>query len=1727
MRLEDNPNFVKSRTPVETLEGEKSELVSLDRQAVTQDLIDRGYSREDLLAVAGQLEQASLSDKRTDGSNPVNFSKGVQDVIDNMPYKDELAVPFGGQPLSFDDTQPLPLDIEPVRISNIPTEPEAVTELATLVGDFIGEDSAKIEETFAAGDESAYTSALAALGEDLHQQGMQILESKINEAQTAAEVQEALMLAKAKEAGGWIPLVEFRKAYLGKRVGDPTAPIADMVQTNFYLAAEIEKRQAEAWKNASLLSLGGDFGEIVLPVIGASQEELIKYNRDLDGIIDKINSSGSLEEKQKVLLALLDDLETTQTAVIGNTNYLINSDQIEYLRSVILGGALQEELSALDPANVESAIWSVFNGTVVLGEIAAIGRGFKGLATWLKYRTQPQPTGEIYDLATKVRGVALDPIMTETVDIRDGLRATAANKNTRKFRKDLEAEKKTLGSLEAKLTAPDAVKKRSEEIRAANPKVKFKESMAQAKRAIEEELTPVRNRMSAVQSMIDDFDRAASAESQLSRIDTFLRDGRLSEESLVSTRNVSVDANVQVLPKTAKEMEYTLSPETFQKDLADGVVVDNLVKGGAKVDDVVAQLLPIPTPDTARGLPDAFQTRDDISVLILSDESPKNVAAKLAARLEEQALTRIRLNPSMTGFEADDIMEDSYGVFTFMFGNSNGKGFKTAAAAEQTAKNNIFGNPYEVVAQDGQFWIRVKERHKFDPIVDTAGVPKADASKGTPLMDSTLGRLFLNPLRTLAKDVMDGVFSLRLANKKLSNDLSKRMQDAISTVNPTVGRKLLKALSHGDEAMWEAADYTDFLKTLNLTDDVSSQKAYERYQDVRSVMDEIFKIRNENFRNGIIRRGMKQVKVGDGEFLYGKRVRNSEVGSKVVYDVSTNKVVNQSELGLDDIVFEVGSPVKAADGSLYTYVRVKPDFVSEVPPVALNRIPGYIDRMYRDTGYVVRTTTPVIKNGVESTQTSVTHIFKTRKEANQAAEQVRAETGNQAEVFFSRENDDLDIAFADDTSVQYGYGASHTRARTEGLRGPEGKLAPTVDLFDRLMHSVRSTERMLERDVVASLKARIMSEYKDLLRGKPEWKSNFEEMFKKASEIPAAQEKSLTRAKAFHNYIRAIESAEHGRIFAAIDSSIRYLTRDLIQSDFTATNVAVIKVVTAAQIVSNVFYQMLQGAVQAFVLPARYGARAPLAIIQSSLLLANKLVAKNNPKFAANLLMTDEKTAKEFLEFIDKSGLMDIGNINDFLAFAPKGSRAAPTTKLGVAGRVAGSAIKAPLAAAQAGQEQVLKAINFITLVAEFSKQMAKKGAKFDAKTKSLISFNTQRANQTQTSLDQFWYQQKTNPAALPLMYAQHMHKQMLDLILDPIIKVGTGGRKNLGTDAGPYSETFAGALWTLTYMTTMFGFTGIAGEKGGGSISDAILENYGDKIPQEMKDFIADGGYINTMMNFALKAAYEKFFGEKAEGFGQFSTRMGPSGFIDYVNDRFLQNIGSVDMLGPAGGFLGQLATLLYNGYNLWDLETMDTDEKAEMFVREVGSLLTGVKNSQKAYVAYNLKFHPYFTNMSSDLKATRYEAMLQMLSVSSKDVADFERVRGAPPKVSTSEERMLINVFARAVNTELAGLAEGGQLDMFKVSEVIAKWGRHVNTAFHGRLKSTDLHSTWLNTVLTSKSQTYQSYIKPYLDSSLMIKDIVPELRSREAQAQNPELKQLFKALADNAEQITPQGE
>jgi len=1629
------------------------------------------------------------------------------------------------------------------EVESIPFMPmfteHASKEQAVIASAKTGSPVEVIQKQIKAGDYQMVSEASNAFGEEFYGDMFSLYEKNIEEANTPKEVGVLLKELEqelqrkptlAEQRASYVKnIIRTTKGYEGETDIESLHPVLRESVKNNLMSNNLSKMQNEADSSATYLGMFVDFLELTT-LVGAGSEELLKGASDIYANLDKMD--GLPFDKQMALMeSMVEAAKNQETYLFNNNNSFIASGQIDTLYNAVLQGARMKS-EGYTEAEVGAMLETGFNGTLFITQAAGLAKSIGAMGKFLMRRIHSsrnlaEAAKEQEELmqgllrSEAIRRLSPDnaqyrmegtspsapQIIEKTTDKRDALTKSASAKGSRKERKALESEKKDLAVLLNKTESEDLNKKAR--LLSKDKKIKFKTALKEVKAENDAFKTTIKDRQKVNQELITDFDIAAKAESDLSRTETMLRDGRLKTSDVLVPNGEFAVSSMQspTINPTGLRPNQGLF-DTLYKFVPDKLNIVRGTKGlkglaeetGLTPEEVAERLIPTPTPETEQGFLYVNERRmlNDLIFVdenILPEEGIKHsIGQALGRELEKPMGTSLTPDYSATGFKHNDVPE-SLGTFTFLLGDGAKGGFKTNDEATDAMEKAAVGYKYKVVKKENGFFVETELDHYYNPYSDVRGL---DIKGSTPSWAISWA---LNRYRNIEEDLILGLSAMKNVNRSLLQKMEDKAKNAVKPLSSEENKLLLDLLERGDSLEEEWLDLASIKADLSL--DVP-EGVFKAYRDIRGIYNDIYAIREKNYYNKLRTAQQKYIDFEDGEDLgIGRAVEKDTIDSDVIYDSLSKKVIDIEDLPEGAIVVKLGVPKKVGE-EFYTYSIVQP---KQIKPLeagrTLNRRKGHIDRMYRDAGWVVEAPAKTAKmvDGKAISAPTITHIVKTKAQAEKIASKTEGAIAKQSRETEALESD----IFGDSESVQFGYGASHLKHRGELVKGSDGvEGADTLNGFESLFKSIGSLSSALDYNAYQAVRIKFNKGFAEYLKEGatteflPVWDDMIsKEGMKKLNANPDMRTEFINH----HAYLKSLRTNTRGEIFKSVDMVLRPILSPLKFDPNTQKAATDLQRLTSElYIVWNGLYQGLQNLVPVFYNMSTGGTSGLQAV---AMLPAVLLAFKTGNMKPLNFMVGDEALALELFEELSTNGLIDaVGRSNDFLDLARTEGATVSLSKTKAGLRTVKKGLyDLPRKASLGVQESAIVTNNALAYLLEFN-ELRKSGRAFDGKGKADISFQAQKRTQSQNSLDRFAYQNQANPVAMAGQFMQAVHKFFLDAVIEPqwevirkpinaLMKPVTDKHLgSLGKNKGRYADTWNKAFMSTLITYGLFGLEGGMGKGLGMALEDQIRKQYEpDEMPAVLDAFL-DGG-LNAAINSTIEDG----------GSVDVNATMSPSAFVDMFSNLVFADFPQVNMLGASAFMMGGIAESLQASYYSikasWVSEEVDWDDSANAVFLEAVENLKFLDVAVKSYVIYWTGRNASARSLTSDIPILKSEALAKNLGIQSEMAADYfyrtnfgkVSLKGEDKNASIITDTMLQNYAREAIGAASGNALMGNgdvKLGFMEQNKIRSKW---IATA--KLLTDPDYHPNieraFYNRGLKFGSPDYEIYTKPYLDKAV----------------------------------------
>jgi len=1463
--------------------------------------------------------------------------------------------------------------------------------------------------------------------------------------------------------------------------------------------------------------------------------------KSAEDLADKIEKMPP-ENRQVLLQEMVKEIYQQETILFLNNSSLLQAGQITIAADILSNGIVAGQVA--DDENIWSTVDALtgFTGIAASRGIRGIARAFKAkiakpdltVDAAVKYRgvgfsdyeggrrvvgegtqavVQDRPLQPVEAVAYNGKIISVEQANRQW----ENLKLISSGKLQRGDRKTLDADRKVVGDKISKLLSKENLEIVAEKFIARG--ASRKNALRMAKKEVDPELQELQQQRQWLNDTIRQSDGYARAEAEASRLlqviqtqrmlvdpDSLGEAARGTLETIRPNTGKMVQLEMNADPQGARIKYSGFSPDgssNLQKLVDQGLTPDDIAQRAMPSMGDVGELKytlfnPVDVADNVRDMSSALQvTQIENRVLKEGKEVEKNSGGTLSYR------------PGNTLWRQNDNRE-SVGDFQLFFGSGDG-GFESAELARIAGKN-VFGEQLEAVEIGGEWYLRKDFRHYVDARYDS-----------TPFNINQISgigqwaKLFMNPLRLIGEGNLKEAWGAIEASKSIAMNVLKPAQDAIKKLSNkqkmAVSKLLYKGDSEGEVFTRENAYYIIFGEIENGKTLDDFNKIYDAYLKSRKVFDTHYEVLNQNVRNRMSKDGFKTIDHPNGtDSLYARAATSAEIDdADTIFDFRTGqplspkqvKEINQSAEGVTVVrsLRITSVDVKALDGSVkeqtFDMFVVPNSRTGPLPQRVINKRDGHVTRSYTDRKWKVVEDVTEIVNGKPRVRKVTRAIMRLEGEANEIRKQFVVD-GKYADenlsVVRTRENPNDDLqGFVEDIE-HIGYGSNNARTRGELLVGNNGNAAAIADPLEAIAQTQFRLQREIGSDVISALRERFMKTFGEYLapgtKGFPRGDIPF------AADVPSNIQNKMKRMQ---EYIKGHDGLEKGiiskvtnNVLEAFEESIfRHLKWKFPRSFQTAVDGdlqrAAMKFPVYAWIIGRTLFQVPTNMLQVSFIASRYPVQGTVNIARS-IFVFSALAARGSKDFPnmwkllAKTTGYDESTMSKLLEIIDESGIIkSTGDVDDFLGTIEDGmvnfgrQQGIVDKVVGGVKAVGGAPFKYPLRASAAVQEKSINFVNMVALLTEFD-QAVKAGKNLNGAGKANVLMRTRRLTQTQNSLDQFGYQSSANPFQLMFQFVQHVNKIFLDISVEPYLKTFTGlgfkdGRQSI------YAENYWVAARTVAFTSLLFGMNGLPigsdnARKATNYFRESIISMMGEDVLTDDQWFAVQGGLINLMTYYLI--------GDKVDT----TARVSPSAWVDMFTGMF-DNGFSMDVLGAFGGFTGTVWDIAYANTLLLNHPNIDTYDKAKAIVKNTYGLFGSFRDTEKAYIAYNMLNHPYNNTMSGNLRVSQEQALMLAFSFNADQVqerfvyADFggKKEKDMPTKVS--------EVFIKEMNRELTSLQVAGNLNSRSAIETMQKWSEYAKFYVEPG-QYDDVIKVFKRNMITVGGSGYENFIRPYLEGT-----------------------------------------
>ena len=777
-----------------------------------------------------------------------------------------------------------------------------------------------------------------------------------------------------------------------------------------------------------------------------------------------------------------------------------------------------------------------------------------------------------------------------------------------------------------------------------------------------------------------------------------------------------------------------------------------------------------------------------------------------------------------------------------------------------------------------------------------------------------------------------------------------------------------------------------------------NDRVWNAYKAARTYYDFMHTIRNTRTYQSLHADGFRSISVGGKTLedsrgaVFGVPVPNVQIkalGSKILDE--TGELVEVTKDLVEKVASEGGIIVRTNrdvtyDGlnySKYMIIR-KTDSVVELTTQPLAKRAGHVDLMYRKqdsllsrylgkgheggTGYVLSKQRAITLNGKPSFRDEVIGIFANRIQAQNHLNELykgmdAEELGGTGKLTIRASRETKAELGLDDTVGISGL-PSHSLGRGKQVQGPNG-LADVLDPLETIQAGMGEVRRILGQDVVDLQKSRFMAQWIGKMTNK---RSGFPASVADLKKQLAKHPNILPQAIEQYKYVRMLDNGMSGRMNADFMNSWKLWAENLYNKGGIYNRVAgrAVKTVISPSLIQSLakvnnllyiifrpLYQTLANSAQVMFLFARDPYQFGKTIGRTAAVMAGMAARKAGDDSAVMHILgrtfgMDGKTFTKYLDQIDESGITATGMSDDVFSFVLNraafeagdyNARSKAFWKQGL-NRAAKAATIVP-------QELAVKFANLTSYIHSTTLRLNAGDtveSLFTNAGRDKIAGDARKLSFTQNRADQMAYQQ--NPAGITLQFMHHVHKMFYQLVLSPAhesMKALAGmarGKFDLNTKVSNniYADTKAQALMTFFMVGGMFGGRNLVGDDTALDIEQGMSD-----LPPELRTFVLDG---------VFNVGFEKMVGTKFD----LASRLSPLDFPRSVMSFLFTDDGAVNLLGPTSGTIKNLFGFHETLKSYWSNPELTVKEMNEYILPEAARLFAGLKDWQRAQIAYNL---------------------------------------------------------------------------------------------------------------------------------------------------------------------------
>jgi hypothetical protein len=261
--------------------------------------------------------------------------------------------------------------------------PDSKKELSLMASLYLDVPFDYIANQALQGDESLINQAFLEADGQMQSLGMAQANEEIALSKTPEDVIQLLTRLRDSQA---IPptLSQQRAAYVenlgvvsdsDKEALDFTnvSPILQYTLKNNIIAADVLKQKTEYQNSQTFTGVAIDLLGLVLPIVGAAEEEYSKATSEIYKRADEFNNI-PFDKQRELVKGLVESAIAQETLLFNNNNSLMQGGQIDTFYNSILQGGLNDPDSNVTAAERGAILETAFNGTIFVGEAVGMAK---------------------------------------------------------------------------------------------------------------------------------------------------------------------------------------------------------------------------------------------------------------------------------------------------------------------------------------------------------------------------------------------------------------------------------------------------------------------------------------------------------------------------------------------------------------------------------------------------------------------------------------------------------------------------------------------------------------------------------------------------------------------------------------------------------------------------------------------------------------------------------------------------------------------------------------------------------------------------------------------------------------------------------------------------------------------------------------------------------------------------------------------------------------------------------------------------------------------------------------------------------------------------------------------------------------------------------------------------------------------------------------------------------